>query len=112
MSIRERLKDDLPNAIKLRDSAAVTAIRTMLAAIDNAEAVDPRGLSTPVYGRTNDVPRKLLTAQDIQDIVQHEAVARQSAIVKYQQLGSHDAASQLRAELDVINRYLDEPGEA
>ena len=108
MSMRKRLKNDLPNAIKLRNSAAVTAIRTMLAAIDNAEAVDPRDLSTPVYGRTNDVPRKRLTEQDIQDIVQLEAIARRSAIVKYEQLGSHEAADQLRAELDVINRYLDE----
>jgi uncharacterized protein len=39
--LRERLRRALPAAMKARDRPAVTALRSALAAIDNAEAYDP-----------------------------------------------------------------------
>ena len=39
--LRERLRRALPAAMKARDRLAVTALRSALAAIDNAEAFDP-----------------------------------------------------------------------
>jgi uncharacterized protein len=39
--LRERLRRALPAAMKARDRPAVTALRSALAAIDNAEAFDP-----------------------------------------------------------------------
>jgi hypothetical protein len=39
--IRTRMRRALTAAIKARDRSAVTALRSALAAIDNAEAVDP-----------------------------------------------------------------------
>src|SRR5918996_2373390 len=38
-SLRERLRAALPEAMKARDAVAVAALRSALAAIDNAEAV-------------------------------------------------------------------------
>lgn len=38
--LRERLRGALPAAIKARDAAAVAALRSALAAVDNAEAAD------------------------------------------------------------------------
>jgi uncharacterized protein len=40
-NVRDRLRRALPAAIKARDTAAVAAVRSALAAIDNTEAVDP-----------------------------------------------------------------------
>ena len=37
-SVRERLRAALPPALKARDAVAVAALRSALAAIDNAEA--------------------------------------------------------------------------
>ncbi|MFF2391084.1 hypothetical protein [Nocardia sp. NPDC058114] len=39
-SLRERLRAALKTAMKARDLGAVTALRSALAAIDNAEAID------------------------------------------------------------------------
>ena len=39
--LRDRLRRALPAAMKARDRPAVTALRSALAAIDNAEAYDP-----------------------------------------------------------------------
>jgi uncharacterized protein YqeY len=41
--VRERLRADLKSAIKSRDHPAVNLLRTTLAAIDNAEAIDGGG---------------------------------------------------------------------
>jgi uncharacterized protein YqeY len=40
-NLHERLRRALPAAMKARDRPAVTALRSALAAIDNAGAVDP-----------------------------------------------------------------------
>jgi uncharacterized protein len=40
-NVRDRLRRALPAAIKAQDTVAVAALRSALAAIDNAEAVDP-----------------------------------------------------------------------
>jgi uncharacterized protein len=40
-TLRGRLRGALPAAMKARDAAAVAALRSALAAIDNAEAVEP-----------------------------------------------------------------------
>jgi len=39
--LRDRLRQALPAAMKARDRPAITALRSALAAIDNAEAFDP-----------------------------------------------------------------------
>ena len=45
--LRERLSRALPAAMKARDRVAVAALRSALAAIANAEAVDPSRASPP-----------------------------------------------------------------
>jgi hypothetical protein len=40
-NLRDRLSRALPTAMKARDRPAMTALRSALAAIDNAAAVDP-----------------------------------------------------------------------
>jgi uncharacterized protein len=40
-NVRDRLRRALPAAIRARDTVAVAALRSALAAIDNVEAVDP-----------------------------------------------------------------------
>lgn len=49
--LRDRLRRALPVAMKARDRTAVTALRSALAAIDNAEAFDPdEALAEGIYG--------------------------------------------------------------
>jgi uncharacterized protein len=68
LPLRARLKADLPKAMKARQSNAVTALRTVLAAIDNAEAVEVDTSLVPLVGISNDVPRKVLTEEDVRAV--------------------------------------------
>ena len=48
--MRARLRQDLTAAMKARDAVAVTALRSAIAAIDNAEAVEVPGEPTAPVG--------------------------------------------------------------
>ncbi len=106
MPLRARLKADLPKAMKARQSNTVNALRTVLAAIDNAEAVEVDTSRVPLVGRSNDVQRKVLTEEDIAAILQREIADLRAAIAKYQQIGKVAEADQLQAGLEVLVGYL------
>jgi uncharacterized protein YqeY len=111
-SIRDALKAAVIQAMKQRDRGALAAYRTALGAIDNAESV-PSGtshqasameLSAVGAGRT-DVPRRLLTEQDMIDIVLQEANERRAAA---ESLGGTqlDAAQRLRHEASLLQALV------
>lgn len=106
MMLREQLKADLILAMKARQKQVVSTIRILLAAIDNAEAVEPSETFSPVIGRTNDVPRRDLTEQQIRQILQIEADKQRDALTECERLGRDQAAKELQAELEVMSRYL------
>lgn len=105
--------------MKARDRAAVAAIRSALAAIDNAEAVDPahapRPGSTVIAGaavglHAGEVPRLELSGEQVVALVEAEAVERMAAARHYDELGRPDEAARLRAEAAVLQVHLDEAG--
>jgi uncharacterized protein YqeY len=106
MSLREQIKADLPAAMRERQTIVVATLRSLMAAIDNAGAVEQGAPSGPIVGRPADVPRKTLSAQDVRKIVQAEADERSGAIATYERLGKTTDANRLREELTVISRYL------
>jgi uncharacterized protein YqeY len=70
MTIRQQIMGDLYEAMKSRRSDVVSTLRTLLGEIANAEAVAVDTDFVPMIGRTNDVPRKHLTDDDIRQILQ------------------------------------------
>lgn len=115
--MRASLRDDLTAALKARDRVAVTALRSALAAIDNAEAV-PVDLpldsvtgnghvagSAPGLG-TAEAERRHLTEAALRSIIENEVRERSVAAEEYEQLGRNDLAERLRAEAEVLSRYL------
>lgn len=104
--VRTRLKDGLKTAMKMRQSAIVSILRTVLAAIDNAEAVELPPNFVPVMGQSNDVPRKVLTETQMRDIVRNEIRALQSASAEYEQLGKTEEAATLRNQVAALSEYL------
>ena len=103
----ERLKADLRIAVKARQNSTIIAIRSMLAAIDNAGAVELDESLTPTVGTSVDVPRRILSEEQVQEILHREAENRRSAIATYERLRRQEEADRLRAELAVFGRYLD-----
>ena len=121
--------------MKARDKRAVAALRSTLAAIDNAEAIDvtevsptggrppaaeeipPAGAGRPAEeGRiagaalgvgAAEVERRALTAAETEAIVRREVAERRSAAHEYERAGRSPHAERLRAEAELLGAYLD-----
>ncbi len=115
--MRATMRRDLTAALKTRDRVTVDALRSALAAIENAEA-PPADLST---GRSSDnehvagsvagvgateVARRELTEADQRAIVEAEVDERSIAAAQYEELGRTDLAERLHGEAAVLRRYL------
>lgn len=117
--MRANLRDDLKTALKAKDRVAIAALRSALAAIDNAEAVPLDSADQAPVIATNEhvagtavglgaaeVERRHLTDDDQRDIVAREAQERTVSADEYDRLGRGDAAERLRAEAAVLDRAL------
>jgi uncharacterized protein len=116
------MRRGLTAAMKARDKRAVAALRSTLAAIDNAEAVDvtqvppagggrPTGegeIAGPALGvGAAEVERRTLTAVEMEAIVRREVAERQTAAQAYERAGRAPHAEGLRAEAELLGAYLD-----
>lgn len=121
--MRTAMRADLKAAIKARDRVAVAALRSALAAIDNAEAVALPSDGTPLPATENataddqvagastglgsaEVERRQLTDADLRSIVEKERQDRTAAAADYERLGHDELAEKLRSEAVVLDRYL------
>jgi uncharacterized protein YqeY len=120
--VRERLQQALRAAMKARDTVAVSALRSVLAAIANAEAVPPPSVppdgSAPavtgnqyVAGSTaglaaTEAGRRELTSDEITGIVLAEIAERQAAARQYHAAGQAEQAGRLLREAQVIEEPL------
>jgi hypothetical protein len=115
--LRHRLQTALRVALKDRDKAAVDAIRSVLAAIDNAEAVDAKPASTTaptsshIAGAVSgagaaEAARRELSEDDVRAIVRAEVRHLRSNADEYQRLGKDEDAARLRAQADVLDVHL------
>jgi uncharacterized protein YqeY len=105
-ALRARLAVQLRVAMKARDQITVATLRSVLSALDNAGAVAETRAHVPVVGLSGDVPRKDLTAQDIDRLLAAETTEREIAAADYQRRGLEDAAARLRAEIAIIVRIV------
>jgi uncharacterized protein YqeY len=105
MAMRARLAGDLKTALRARDIAATAALRSMIAALDNAGAVPAAPGILPTMGLSRDAPRRVLSAEDIDAVLGRELGERHAAIADYENGGRKDAADRLRAEIEVIARH-------
>ena len=110
--LRRGLRESLKVALRARDGIAVTALRSAISAIDNAEAVDRSQAPAPIIGEvrlgvgTGGVPRRELSAQEVIDLVRAEVGDRIAAAAEYERLGRAEQASRLKAEATVLQSFL------
>jgi uncharacterized protein YqeY len=104
--MRARIKADLRDAMKSRRTVTVATLRSLLAAIDNAEAVDGTAVVNPVIGRSNDVPRRELSEAEVRQLVQREADEYAGAVATYERLGLAEELEKVRLKLEVTRQYL------
>jgi hypothetical protein len=115
-TLRDALRRDLTRAMKAREPDAVAALRTAIAAIDNAEAVpqvdeNPVGTSGHIASAraglgAAEAARLNLTASQQQGIVRDQVSGYTAEAEHYDALGQHAAASRLRNQASVLTAYL------
>ncbi|MFD9395971.1 hypothetical protein ACFWBB_36110 [Streptomyces sp. NPDC060000] len=106
--------------MRARDKAAVSALRTTLAALDNAEAVpvdetelrDSALEYSPVGVGVTEAERCELSERSVADVVRAEVAERLDAAAQLTAPAHADRAARLRAEAAVLLRFLDSPGTA
>jgi len=115
-TVRGRLQAALRDALKMRDTMARSALRSALAAIDNAGAVPagpaPAGPAPAAGGLhvagaaaglgAGEGERRRLSEDDVDQIVRAEVAERQAAARVYDQQGHPDQADRLRREASVL----------
>src|SRR5690606_31917198 len=98
---RHVLRTALTDAMRARRRDEIEVLRETLAAIDNAEAVDPSAAPPTQDGvfaasaaglGAGDVPRRALDAEATTALVERELAERQSAATTYASLGKHEEA--------------------
>ena len=104
--IKTRLRRALGVALKARDAGAVSALRSAMSAIGNAEAVTPAarpaGTGSAHFAGTvaglgaGEAQRRLLTEADADAIVRQEAAEREAAAGEYERGGHAAEAARLR----------------
>ena len=107
--VRDGLRASLTAAIKTRDDVAVSALRSALSAIANAEAVgaDSGGMRLPRLGiGVTDMPRRELSTGDVIAIIHAEVAERTSAATELRRLGRAEAADRAEAEAAVLMSYV------
>jgi uncharacterized protein YqeY len=115
---RQRLQLALGAALKARDTVATSALRSALAAIDNASAVPagpPPGAGTGsahIAGAASglgaaEAERRRLTAAEADQIVHAEIAERRAAAQDYERRGHPDRAAGLRREASILLAALE-----
>lgn len=84
----------------------VSMIRTLIGAIENAEAVEAEGSVDPKIGLDHDQPRRVLGEGDVLAILRGERKETLEAAQNYRDLGLVDEAADLDARLEIMDRYL------
>lgn len=102
--VKTALRRDLSSAMKARRSEEVSALRTALATLDNAEAVAPDPEVT-----ATEVARRGLSAAAVDTILRSCIEEGRVEARRYDELGRPDAAQRLRRQADIIAAYLVAP---
>jgi uncharacterized protein len=103
--LRERIAQDLKAAMKSRDAPRVSALRSLAAALDNATAVPQPARSGPPSHQPAEVPRRMLSDEDVRDLLLREIGERHDAAFALEKHGCMEEALSIRAEVGIIEEY-------
>ena len=117
-ALHDSLRTALRQAMSARDAVAISALRSALAALDNAEAVSLPASDKPtvathptIAGSTvgvgaAEVERRELSGDEERAVLQQEVDERLAAASQADLGGRPDRAVRLRAEAEVLVRHL------
>ena len=111
--LRDRMGAALTAAMRARDRVAVSALRSALARVSNAEAVHidtlPRAGAVhdaAVGAGAADAPRRTLTEAEVRSLVEAEVAEHDRDAAHLNDIGRPDEADRVRAQADVLRGVL------
>ena len=113
MSLQEtqqQLRAALQDALRERDEPAGSALRSAIAALDNAGAIDSDEHAGAIEAAASgvgaaEVPRRELTDHEVQYLLAAEVDQREATAASYERLGEHERAHRLRDEADTLTPW-------
>jgi uncharacterized protein YqeY len=104
--MKARMRGDLVDAIKGKRAEEVSLLRSLLAAIDNAEAPahDPRPAS--IARGPSEVDRLVLSVSELRTVITAEIETRERAAAELAGLGQRTQAETLLGQAALATRYL------
>jgi uncharacterized protein YqeY len=116
---KHALRTELVLAMRRGDKPAVRALRTTIAAIENAEAIEgpeptPGIARSPIAGSVEiasaQTPRRDLSHDEVRAIIDAEIEERRRSAETYERAGHVDRATGLRLEADVLRSFVERYG--
>lgn len=95
------------SARKADNPTEVSMIRSIISAIENAQAVETEDAAEPKIGLGHDRPRRELTSEDVKAVLTREHDEVNSALDEYEALGLPAQVEEFEIRRHVIERYLD-----
>src|SRR3989344_1397372 len=92
--LKQKIQDDLQEAMKAKDAARLSAIRMLKSAIQYYEIQKGAGYQA--------------TDEDVMDVVAREIKKRKESIELYKQGGREESAANEQKEVEVLESYLPE----
>lgn len=105
MNVLERLRADLTAARREGKTTEISMIRTLIAAVENAGAIETDGSKEHKVGLGHDLPRRDLTDDDIVGVLERERAELVDAIAHYRDLSLAVQLQELEERLRIVDRY-------
>ena len=93
MGLKEKIMQDMKEAMKAKDTAKVSTLRLLISEIKNKE-IDKRGE---------------LTDDEILAVIQKAVKQRKESIEQYEKAGRNDLVEKEKKELEILEAYLPQP---
>jgi uncharacterized protein YqeY len=93
MTLREKIPEDLKNALRNRNELELSVLRMLQAAIRNKEIEIKRG-------------KEFLTDEEVIEVISGEVKRRKEAVSEYTKANRQELADKEKAEVDILMRYM------
>jgi len=101
MALKDRLADDLKDAMRAGEAVRRETLRSVLTAVRNTEI-------SRVNVKDESASRQELADSDVLDVLQKQAKQRRESIEEYKKAARQDLVDRETAELAIISAYLPE----
>jgi uncharacterized protein YqeY len=93
MTLREKIPEDLKNALRIKNELELSVLRMLQASIRNKEIELKRG-------------KEFLTDEEVIEVISGEVKRRKDAASEYTKANRQDLADKEKAEVDILMRYM------